>query len=114
VLTAVNGALHGLDLPPSVAIGGGLYLPHPVGTVITAESIGNDVEIQSGVTVGMRNTAEFPRIEDGAFLGTGCKVLGAVTIGRGARIGANAVVVHSVPQDKTAVGVPARVIGDDE
>lgn len=104
-----NLSKHGLDVPPSVEIGPGLYVPHPVGTVVMARRIGARVSLISGITIGMRQTAEFPVLGDDVFVGAGARILGAITVGNGASIGANAVVLGDVPPGATAVGIPARV-----
>ena len=111
MLFRLNITLHGFDVPPATSIGPGLYVPHPVGTVLSAERIGANVTLISGITVGMRGEGEFPIIEDGAFIGAGARILGKVTVGAGAKIGANAVVLKDVPAGATAVGVPARILG---
>lgn len=104
-----NLSRHGLDVPPSVEIGPGLYVPHPVGTVVMARRIGARVSLISGITIGMRQTHEFPILGDDVFVGAGARILGAVTVGDGASVGANAVVLTDVPPGATAVGIPARV-----
>ncbi len=109
ILTRLNIAQHGFDIPARVRIGPGLYVPHPVGTVITAERIGKNASLISCVTIGMRNTHEFPIIGDNVFIGAGARVLGDITIGDNVNIGANAVVLIDVPSGSTAVGVPAKV-----
>lgn len=108
LLAQMNVAYHAIELPPSVRIGGGLYMPHTVGTVINAWRIGRDVTIQGGVTVGLRKEPVFPIIEDGVYLAAGCRILGEITLGAGAVAGANAVVLHDVAAGVTVVGVPAR------
>ncbi len=110
MLRRLNIVLYGLDVVSSIPIGGGLYLPHTVGTVIMAQRIGRNVTIVSNVTIGMRHTAVFPTIGDDVYIGAGARVLGPITIGDGAVIGANAVVLTDVPPGATAVGVPARII----
>lgn len=110
LLCQLNVAWHAIEMPPSVPVGPGFYLPHTVGSVITAERIGANVTIQGGVTVGMSGRHAFPRLEDGVFLGAGCRVLGAVTVGHGSTVGANAVVVRDVDPCTTVVGVPARPV----
>ncbi|MCC7363127.1 MAG: serine acetyltransferase [Dehalococcoidia bacterium] len=110
ILTQANVTLHGIEIPSSLSIGPGLYMPHTVGSVVTALRIGRDVTIQGGVTIGMRNVADFPAIEDGVEIGTGARVLGPLTLGAGCKIGANAVVMADVPPGCTAVGVPARIL----
>jgi serine O-acetyltransferase len=109
-LSQLNTALHGIELPPRVAIGPGLYLAHTVGTAINAVRIGSDVTIQAGVVVGLRVEPVFPTIGDSVTLAAGCKVLGKITVGDGATVGANAVVLSDVPPGATMVGVPARAI----
>jgi serine O-acetyltransferase len=101
---------YGLDVPPHVPVGPGLYIPHPVGTVITARGIGRNCQIITAVTIGMRNRHEFPLIGDDVVIGAGARVLGGITIGDGARIGANAVVLADVPAGATAVGIPAHIV----
>jgi serine O-acetyltransferase len=101
---------YGLDIVPSVAIGPGLYIAHPVGTVIMAHQIGSNLSITTSVTIGMRTVPQFPTIGDNVTIGAGARVLGAITLGDGVIVGANAVVLDDVPAGATAVGVPARVL----
>jgi serine O-acetyltransferase len=102
-------AVYGLEIPSGGDIKGGLYIPHPVGTVIMPARIGKNCSIIANVTIGMRNEWEFPDIGDNVFIGAGARVLGGIRIGNDAVIGANAVVVQSIPDGATAVGIPARV-----
>jgi serine O-acetyltransferase len=99
----------GLEISPGADIGGGLYIAHPVGTVIAVRRMGRNCSIIAAVTLGMRNKWEFPQIGDDVLIGAGARVLGPVRVGHGARIGANAVVIDDVPEGATAVGIPARV-----
>ena len=101
---------YGLEIPSGANIGGGLYIAHPVGTVIMPNAIGRNCSIISNVTIGMRKEYAFPLLGDDVFIGAGARVLGGIRIGNGAVIGANAVVLRDVPDGATAVGVPARVI----
>ena len=76
--------------------------------------IGDDVLMYHNVTLGgtsLEKTKRHPTVEDGALIGMGAKILGNITVGAGARIGANAVVIRDVPPDATAVGIPARIVG---
>ena len=111
LLSQLNVALHGIEIPASVSIGPGLYMPHTVGTVINARSIGAHVTLQGGITIGQKDNTGFPTIGDGVTLATGCRVLGKITIGDGAVVGANAVVLHDVQAGAVMVGVPARQVG---
>lgn len=113
MVARLNLMLHGLDIPPSVEIGPGLYVPHPVGTVIMARRLGARVSLISGITIGMRATPDFPLLGDDVFVGAGARILGGIVIGDGANIGANAVVLKDVPPGATAVGVPARILAEN-
>jgi serine O-acetyltransferase len=100
----------GLDLGRT-PIGPGLFISHGQATVLSAERIGSNLQVHQGVTVGWDYRGDRrPIIGDDVFIGAGAKILGAITVGDGARIGANAVVVCDVPAGATAVGVPARVV----
>src|SRR4051812_31474637 len=90
--------------------GPGLVLIHSTGVVINGSVRGGaNVHIEHQVTIGADRRSS-PVIGDDVFLGAGAKVIGAVTIGDGARVGANAVVVDDVPAPSTVVGIPARVV----
>jgi serine O-acetyltransferase len=102
--------LYGLEIMVDQPVGGGLYIAHPVGCVLVAASIGENVTIISQVTFGKRDEEVWPTIGDRCFFGVGARVLGGVTVGDDARIGANAVVLDDVPAGATAVGLPARVV----
>lgn len=101
----------GADIPLNCRIDGGLLLPHPNGVVIhPAATVGPNCLIFQQVTIGAGGKPGFPRIGGHVDIGAGAKVLGGVTVGNHARIGANAVVTSDVPPYATAVGIPARVI----
>lgn len=104
---------YGLEIVVGADIGGGLYIAHPIGTVVAPQRIGRNCTIVAAVTIGMRNEWEFPAIGDDVFIGAGARVLGGITIGDRARIGANAVVTRDVPAGATVVGIPARVVKID-
>jgi serine O-acetyltransferase len=106
-------SIPGLDLSDSV-IGPGLFISHGQTTILSAERIGANLWVHQGVTVGWDYRGDRrPVIGDDVFIGAGAKILGAITVGDGARIGANAVVVCDVPAGATAVGVPARISARD-
>ena len=98
------------DIARDARIARSARFPHLTGVVIHRHAVvEEDCLIMQGVTLGtIRGGA--PRVCRGAYLGAGAKVLGPVTIGEGARIGANAVVLEDVPAHATAVGIPARVV----
>ncbi len=106
--------LTGIEIHPGAKIGPGFFIDHGMGVVIgeTAE-IGTDVTLYHGVTLGGTSLAKgkrHPTIGDRVVIGAGAKVLGAITVGDDSRIGANAVVVKSVPPNSVVVGVPGQVI----
>jgi serine O-acetyltransferase len=105
-----------IEIHPGARIGKRLFIDHGAGVVIgeTAE-IGDDVTLYQGVTLGgtkLHRGKRHPTLEDGVIVGAGAKVLGGFTVGRGARIGANAVVLAEVPAGASMVGIPARPIGE--
>ena len=106
----------GIEIHPGAKLGDNIFIDHGMGIVIgqTAE-VGKNVTIYHGVTLGgiggSKGEKRHPTVEDDVMIGSGAKVLGPITIGKGAKIGANAVVLKDVPPYATAVGVPARVIG---
>ena len=89
-------------------IGPGLIIQHGFATVIAARKIGANCWVNQQVTIGFKRPDERPVLGDGVLVYAGAKILGNVTIGDGAQIGANAVVLHDVPPFHTAVGVPAH------
>ena len=104
----------GIEIHPGSSIGQGLFIDHGMGVVIgeTAE-IGHDVTLYHGVTLGgtsLHKGKRHPTLCDRVVVGAGAKILGAITIGEDTRIGANAVVVKSVPANSVVVGVPGQNI----
>jgi serine O-acetyltransferase len=112
VAFVVTDWLFGIELPYTVKLGRRVRIWHHGGIVISARAIGNDVHIRHNTTMGVarRNEPGLPIIGDRVDIGVGSCILGAVTVGDGAMIGANSVVVHDVPPGATAVGAPARVV----
>lgn len=102
----------GAELPRSVQAGPGLRMPHSGRGVVLHPSakIGAGVTIYHRVTVGVRHREVPPTISDGVFLGVGASVIGPVTVGSGAKVGAHALVLEDVPEGTTVVGVPARAV----
>ncbi|AKL98390.1 serine O-acetyltransferase [Endomicrobium proavitum] len=105
--------LTGIEIHPGAQIGRRLFIDHGMGVVIgeTAE-IGDDVLIYKGVLLGgtsLKKEKRHPTIGNNVVLGSNAIVLGAITVGDNARVGAASVVTHDVPANATAVGVPARI-----
>lgn len=108
----------GIEIHPGAKIGRGLFIDHGMGVVIgeTAE-IGDNVILYHGVTLGgtgKNKGKRHPTVGNNVIVGSGAKILGPITIGNGARVGANAVVLKDVPENCTAVGIPAKLVGCKE
>jgi serine O-acetyltransferase len=104
----------GIEIHPGAKIGRRFFIDHGMGVVIgeTAE-IGDDVLIYQGVTLGgtgKESGKRHPTLGNKVVVGGGAKVLGNITIGDNARIGAGSVVIHSVPENSTVVGIPGKVV----
>lgn len=98
----------------SRSIGPGLFIQHGFATIVAAKSIGANCWINQQVTVGYSNEIDCPTIGDNVVLCSGAKVIGDVYIGENSTVGANAVVVKSVPANVTVVGIPARIVRADK
>lgn len=113
LLSQITRAITGVEIHPAAKLGRRLFIDHGMGVVIgeTAE-VGEDVTIYHGTTLGgtslTKGAKRHPTVGSHVVIGSGAKVLGNITIGDGAQIGANAVVVRDVPTDNIAVGIPAR------
>jgi serine O-acetyltransferase len=110
--------LTGIEIHPGAIIGRRVFIDHGMGVVIgeTAE-IGDDCTLYHGVTLGgvkWETAKRHPTLGKGVVIGAGAKVLGPILVGDGAKIGSNAVVVRDVPAGATAVGIPARILVDDD
>ena len=114
LVSHIGRFLTGIEIHPGATIGRRLFIDHGMGVVIgETASIGNDVTLYQGVTLGgtgKQRGKRHPTVEDHAVIGVGSSVLGAVTIGAGARVGAGSVVLKDVPPYTTAVGTPARAV----
>jgi serine O-acetyltransferase len=120
VLSYLNQILFGIEISPRCAIGPGIFFPHTSGTVIGASKIGRNVTIFQGVTLGARqidmnyDLALRPEVGDFVVVGAGAKVLGGISLGDNVRVGANSVLLQSVPANATVAGVPAREVHSSE
>jgi len=115
-LSHLNRFLTGVEIHPGAKIGRRFFLDHGMGVVIgeTAE-IGDDVLMYQGVVLGgtsLEKKKRHPTIEDDVVIGAAAILLGPITVGEGARIGANSVVVNSVPAGATVVGIPGRAVAE--
>jgi serine O-acetyltransferase len=113
-IAAIARSVTGVEIHPAAKIGGGLLIDHGMGVVIgeTAQ-IGDDVTIYQGVTLGGTGFAtgkRHPTVEDEVTIGAGARLLGPITVGHGAKIGANTVVIHDVPANSTVVGNPGHPV----
>jgi len=118
LLSHVARFLTGVEIHPAAEIGDRFFIDHGMGTVIgeTAE-IGDDVLLYHGVTLGgksMRRKKRHPTLEDGVTIGADATLLGDITIGENASVGAGAVVLSDVPSERTVTGNPAEVAGDSD
>jgi serine O-acetyltransferase len=121
VLSNLGRFLTGIEIHPGACIGRRLFIDHGMGVVVgeTAE-IGDDVTLYHGVTLGgtapsvnsaaQAGTKRHPTVGSRAIIGSGAQVLGPISVGEGARVGANAVVVSDVPAGVTVAGIPAKMI----
>lgn len=116
IFSWLNVILFGIEITPRCDIGAGLMIPHSVGTVIGASSIGNNATIFQGVTLGASSLdlgfdiTLRPQVGNNVTIGAGAKVLGGVMIGDNVKIGANAVVLTSFDANTVAVGIPAKAL----
>ena len=116
MLSNGNRFLTGVEIHPGAKIGRRFFLDHGMGVVIgeTAE-IGDDVLMYQGVVLGgtsLEKKKRHPTIGNNVVIGAAAVLLGPITVGEGARVGANSVVVKSVPPEATVVGVPGRIVED--
>jgi serine O-acetyltransferase len=114
-LAFIGRWLTNVDIHPGATIGRRFFIDHGAGVVIgeTAE-IGDDCTLYHGVTLGgttWNKGKRHPTLGNGVVVGAGAKILGAIAVGDGANVGANSVVVKEVPPGRTAIGIPARLVG---
>jgi len=122
IISQFSRFLTGIEIHPKAKIGRNLFIDHGMGVVIGETSeIGDNVTIYHNVTLGgiapsinsndQRNIKRHPTIKDSVVIGSGAQVLGPVTVGKFAKIGANAVVTKDVPEKAVMVGIPAKNVG---
>ena len=114
LISMLTRMLTGIEIHPSAQIGAGLFIDHGTGVVIGETAvIGENVTLYQGVTLGGTGFAtgkRHPTIEDNVTIGSGAKLLGPITVGHGAKIGANSVVITDVPPNSTVVGNPGHPV----
>ncbi|WP_194189760.1 serine O-acetyltransferase EpsC [Clostridium chrysemydis] len=118
LISQISRFFSGIEIHPGATIGKGLFIDHGMGVVIgeTAE-IKDNVTIYHGVTLGGTGKDKgkrHPTVGNNVIIGSGSKVLGPINIGDNVKIGANSVVLKDIPKDSTAVGIPARIIGNSK
>ena len=117
LISMLTRALTGIEIHPAAQIGEGLFIDHGVGVVIGETAhIGDNVTLYQGVTLGGTGFAtgkRHPTVQDNVTIGSGAKLLGPITIGHGAKIGANSVVITDVPPNSTVVGNPGHPVRVD-
>lgn len=119
LISAVSRFLTGIEIHPGARIGPGFFIDHGMGVVIgETTEIGSDVTLFQGVSLAGngkdRGQKRHPTLGDHVLVGAGAKILGNIRIGEGVRIGANAVVLQSIPSHCTVVGIPGRVVRTKE
>ena len=121
-ISAVGRFLTGIEIHPGAVIGSGFFIDHGMGVVIGETSVvGDGVTLYHDVTLGGISPAEdstsqvdlkrHPTLEDDVIVGSGTQILGPITVGQGARVGANSVVLKDVAKGATMVGIPAKPVG---
>ncbi len=115
VISNVARIFTGIEIHPGAVIGRRFFIDHGMGVVIGETTIiGNCVTLYQGVTLGgtsLEKGKRHPTLEDNVVVGAGAKILGPFTVGKGARVGSNAVVLKEVPDGATVVGIPAQIVG---
>ena len=123
IISQFSRFLTGIEIHPKANIGKNLFIDHGMGVVIGETSeIGNNVTIYHMATLGgispsvnsneQRNIKRHPTLKDNVVVGSGAQILGPVTVGKNAKIGANAVVTKDVPENAVMVGIPAKNVGE--
>ena len=122
IISQFSRFLTGIEIHPKAKIGKNLFIDHGMGVVIGETSeIGDNVTIYHGVTLGgispsidsdkQRNVKRHPTLKNNVVVGSGAQILGPITVGENAKVGANAVVTKDVPDNAVMVGIPAKNVG---
>ena len=122
IISQFSRFLTGIEIHPKAKIGKNLFIDHGMSVVIGETSeIGNNVTIYHGVTLGgispsidsdkQRNVKRHPTLKNNVVVGSGAQILGPITVGENAKVGANAVVTKDVPDNAVMVGIPAKNVG---
>jgi serine O-acetyltransferase len=116
-MAMVSRWLTGIEIHPGAQLGRGVFIDHGMGVVIgETTEIGDHCTIYQGVTLGgtslVKGSKRHPTLQARVVVGAGAKVLGPFTVGEGAKIGSNAVVVKAVPEGATVIGIPARIVDE--
>ena len=114
MISHIGRMVTGIEIHPGARLGRRVFIDHGMGCVIGETAVvGNDVTLYHGVTLGgvtLKKEKRHPTVGDRVVVGSGAQVLGPISVGDGARIGANAVVIADVPPGVTMVGIPARQV----
>ncbi len=114
IVSQIARMITGIEIHPGATIGRRFFIDHGMGVVVGETAIiGDDVILYQGVTLGgtgKERGKRHPTIGNRVVVGTGAKVLGNITLGNNVKVGAGSVVVHSVPDDSTVVGIPGRIV----
>jgi serine O-acetyltransferase len=117
LISNILRTLTGIEIHPGAKIKSGFFIDHGMGVVIgETTEIGQNVTIYQGVTLGgisSNKGKRHPTISDNVIIGAGSKILGPLNIGKNTKIGANSVVIDSIPENSTVVGIPGRVVNKD-
>ena len=116
-ISVIARLLTGIEIHPGAQLGRGVFIDHGMGVVIgETTEIGDHCTIYQGVTLGgtslVKGSKRHPTLASRVVVGAGAKVLGPFTVGEGAKIGSNAVVIKAVPAGATVIGIPARVVDE--
>jgi len=115
LIRMMETVLFAIELANDAELGQGVYFMHTVGTVLGGDTkIGDGCLLLGNNTLGQAEVQGYPRIGARTIIGAGARVLGKIEVGADCMVGANAVVVSDVPAGKIALGIPARVVGDNK